>query len=401
MTCNLSIFSNLLMPSAKIKSLILISVLATSVVSCGGAGGSGNGGIPPGPTIPPVTTVTTTGVSDALQTSLSSIRDEYGLPAVAGLLSYNNEVIFNGVDGKRSIGTDKDVTTRDVWHLGSITKSMTATLAARFVEKGLIQWGSRIRDIFPELVLEGNGQFDAVTLEQLLSHHAGLQRNIDWWAVSNSSEDLMIQRREVVSTALNTAAVNNGDDYYYSNLGFVVAGAMLEAVSGKSWETLMQEELFTPLAITDAGFGAPGDGDDQPQGHLAQGGSYNAMAPFQDGADNPAVIGPAGTVHMSLASLAKYASAHMLGAFGESSLLTSASFAHLHQPMSGSDYALGWFIQPDSIFHDGSNNLWYAKLGISVEQQIIVISVTNAGGEQANQATDKITNEMLRIYFEG
>ena len=57
--------------------------------------------------------------------------------------------------------------------------------------------------------------------------------------------------------------------HLYSNLGYVVAGAMAERVTARSWESLMQERLFAPLGISSAGFGAPGvPGElDQPWGH--------------------------------------------------------------------------------------------------------------------------------------
>ena len=104
---------------------------------------------------------------------------------------------------------------------------------------------------------------------------------------------------------------------------------------------------------------------------------------------------------MSLSSLSKYAHAHMVGELGESPLLSGDSFVKLHESVGGSDYALGWFVQSNSLFHDGSNTLWFAKLGISIEQQLIVISITNAGGQNANEATDKITNEMLGAFIGG
>lgn len=379
-----------------IRPTALIFVLL-GVISCGGSGGGNS--TPVGPSIPAGPTAPAPTNTDGYVDTLNNVRNQYSLPAAAGMLLHNDDVVFIGATGVRSLASDIAVTENDLWHLGSITKSMTATLAGRLVEQQLISWDTSIRDIFPQLVLQGNGQFDNTTLEQLLAHHSGLQRDLSWTEFADPNMDVTQLRNMIVATALNTPAVNNGDEFHYSNLGFVVAGAMLEAVTGESWEQLMEEQVFQPLEILDAGFGPPGDGTSQPNGHLSEGNAYTPLTPDSSGSDNPPAIGPAGTIHMSLPSLAKYARAHMVGQLGESELLSSATFSYLHQTFAGSDYALGWFVQPDALFHDGSNNLWFAKLSVSQQHQLVIISVTNAGGQDANAATDDITNGLLNVFF--
>lgn len=378
--------------------IVLLLILSLSVISCGGSGGHSNVSPPNWPSTDPGNSTPPNTSDEEFTTMLTRILTEYSLPAAAAVLMHNDEIIYQNAVGVRSLNNSIAVSIDDHWHLGSISKSMTATLAAILVEKGMISWDTMLVDVFPTLVLQGNGHFDFVTLEQLLSHSAGIQRDLNWTDFVDSTADITELRRDVVAEALTTQPANNGDSFHYSNLGFVIAGAMLEAVAQKSWEELMQEELFLPLQIEDAGFGAPQGVASNPSGHRAGGNSYIAVDPASLASDNPAVIGPAGTVNMSLSSLAKYAYAHMVGELGESTLLSSDGFVKLHESVGGSDYALGWFVQPGSLFHDGSNTLWFAKLGISVDQQLIVISVTNAGGQNANDATDKITNGMLSIF---
>jgi CubicO group peptidase (beta-lactamase class C family) len=371
----------------------LIVAASFYITACGGGNDGGGVKIPDIQT-PPANNVQASTYQDAL----STIRQKYGLPAVGSAIFYNGELIFEGVEGTRSIDGTDAVDLADQWHLGSITKSMTATVTARLVENGSISWGTTIKDVFPELLSSGNGSYDYVTLEQLLSHHSGMPRNINWSAFVNSTAEIKQQREQVVALALASAPHNNSGEFYYSNLGVVVAGAMLERVTGTDWETLISAELFEPLGIVDAGFGPPSQASGNLLGHRVQGANLVAVSPDSPESDNPAVIGPAGTVHMSLQSLLTYANAHLVGELGESPLLNSSSFSKLHQPVSGSNYAMGWFVQPNSLFHDGSNNLWYAKLAISKDQQLIAISVTNAGGEDANKATDEIINTMLDIF---
>jgi len=106
-------------------------------------------------------------------------------------------------------------------------------------------------------------------------------------------------------------AAKPGEKYLYSNLGYVVAGYMLEKLTGRDWETLIREEIFLPLAMESAGFGPPAaispqSGNENapitaPWGHAPE-----PVPPDYKYADNPAALGPAGTVHASLMDLEKY-----------------------------------------------------------------------------------------------
>ncbi len=385
----------MLVKSKNIYKKLLVIGVSCCLYACGG--GSDRNSV----TIGEVTTVVNPATIEvSFANELELIREQFSLPAAGGMLLYNGETLELETAGLRNQQRNHEVSDDDLWHLGSITKSMTATVAARLVEQGLIGWQSTLADIFPERLARGNGQFDHVSLEQLLSHTSGLGRDLDWWQFDRPNLDVAEQRLSVVDAALGSQAVANQGVFSYSNLGFVVAGAMLEQVSGTSWENLMQTELFQPLGMQDVGFGAPSGIDSQPSGHLMENGVYQGIAAEAQGSDNPPVLGPAGTVHMSLSELAKYAMAHMRGELGESDLLSAGSFVKLHQEVGNSGYGLGWFINGADIFHDGSNNLWFAKLGISVDQQIVAVSVTNAGGDAGNDATDSIINTMLDRHFD-
>ena len=120
------------------------------------------------------------------------------------------------------------------------------------------------------------------------------------------------QRLEFVRGLLQTAPDPlPGTKCIYSNQGYSIAGAMLEQITEKSWESLMREMLFHPLELNSAGFGAPGmpGQADQPWGHRRRG---SALEPVPPGpaADNPPAIGPGGIVHASIGDFARYAAWH-------------------------------------------------------------------------------------------
>jgi len=108
---------------------------------------------------------------------------------------------------------------------------------------------------------------------------------------------------------------------------------MLEARLGQSWETLMRRELFGPLGLASAGFGSPGRAGaiEQPFGHRRGPDGFETVDRAGGLYDIPAVVGPAGGVHISIPDLLKYLAAHC----DRGALLTGQSWATLHTPPPG------------------------------------------------------------------
>src|SRR5690348_12534740 len=120
--------------------------------------------------------------------------------------------------------------------------------------------------------------WEKVTLRQVLAHRAGLRLEPDGLGVSNEMVlpprarlgTLPQQRLEIAKQALSRPPrIPPDTKIYYSNVGYVLAGAVLEQLTGRAWEELMRERLFQPLGINTGGFGPPGIADktEQAWGH--------------------------------------------------------------------------------------------------------------------------------------
>jgi CubicO group peptidase (beta-lactamase class C family) len=349
-----------------------------------------------------------------LTARLEAIRESAKLPALGGAL-----VTLDGLQGvwvtgnRRADGTER-VTAQDQWHLGSCTKSMTATLVALLVTRGDLAWETVLGDFFPELAGEMNEAYLDVTLLDLLGHRAGVPNDphLQMLAELDTSKlSLSDQREKVVAEILKQAPVHPPHGaFLYSNFGFVIAGHIAERATGKSWETLLQELLFEPLGMTSAGFGAPGTSErcDQPRGHSPTG---EPVEPGP-GADNSPVIGPAGTVHASLADWAKYVALHLAGSRGDVKVgaitLTADTFALLHRPREGpgQGYALGWVVDErpwaggdgTALWHNGSNTLWYCVTWLGPGNGVGVLVTTNRFTPAAQSATDQVAGLLLKEY---
>ncbi len=281
----------------------------------------------------------------------------------------------------------------DPWHLGSDTKAMTATLAAMLVADGVLSWDTAASDVLNGVAPGGLG---AATLGQLLTHSAGVVENLprdlpdlwdDLWDAG--AVDVPGTRQAAARVILaEPPTFDPGSEVGYANAGYLVAGAMMEAVTGQSWEALMQARLFEPLDLA-CGFGAP-DGD-VPWGH--EPGSPPTPVEPGPGADNPPALGPAGTVHCDMAGWGAFVREHLVGPSGGSDLLDAETFDLLHTPpawLPGSDMAYGWVVVERSwgegkvLTHTGSNTLWTATAWLAPNVGRAFLAATNVGaGERA------------------
>ena len=299
--------------------------------------------------------------------------DDSGAPGAAVMRTSGGAVVI-GTAGVRAVGTEAAIATDDLWHIGSDTKAMTATLVARLAEQGVVDWDDTIGDRLGGVVETIDPAYRDLTFRHLLSHRAGLAPNpglVDMMRFAMSEAPLTEQRLRYAAVMLGRPpAAEPETAFLYSNAGYVVAGAMLEQATGTSWEALMEREVFDPLGMTSAGFGAPGSTRtvDQPRGHRP--GLFGRLGAVEPGprADNPAVMGPAGTVHVSMRDLAGFLTLHATGeAGGAADYLSAQSFAILHTPPFGGDYAMGWGVDGAELTHAGSNTMWFVLVSADRE----------------------------------
>src|SRR6476619_5191810 len=105
-----------------------------------------------------------------------------------------------------------------------------------------------------------NPAYRNVTVAQLLSHTAGLPPLTDdkelppFMAAIKPANEVKAQREAIARKYLTMPPASNAGDFAYSNIGFIIAGAIAETRTGKTWEDLIREEVFAPLGIKSAGF---------------------------------------------------------------------------------------------------------------------------------------------------
>ena len=339
---------------------------------------------------------------------LEKLRTKHKLPALAVVVTKGVSICDKAAVGVRKEGDPTPVTIGDRFHIGSCTKSMTATLVAILIEDGKVRWDTTIAEALPELKGRMHPDFEAVTLEMLLRHRGGLPTEalpVAWRRAWEQTGKPMQQRKEFISAVLAKAPDSKpGTKYVYSNQGYAVAGAMLEKITGTAWETLMAEKLFLPLEMKTAGFGVPGrlGKADEPWGHVVKGGKNTPQQ-----SDNPPAIGPGGTVHCSLEDLAHFTMLHLRRGAGDKAILKPESFRRLHTPPAGQDYACGWnrvsrgWAGGNALTHSGSNTMWFAVMWLAPGRDFSAVVGTNVAGDEAQQACDQVAAAMIGKWLQG
>ncbi|MEO6222518.1 MAG: serine hydrolase domain-containing protein [Vicinamibacterales bacterium] len=328
-------------------------------------------------------------------TRLANLRTQANLPAVSGATFSSTAVSDVTALGQRRLGEETPVTPADLWHIGSITKSFTSLLIARHVERGEMSWTSTLGEL---LGASRAGKFAPVTLSQLLSHRSGLPANVPPaanGAIMQGGPGVDVQRQRILDNVLaGEPAAAPGAAFVYSNLGYIVAGAMLESKTKKTWEDLVRDEVLAPLKLASAGMGAPGGRElvSQPRGH--QRAADGSLVPVEPGpmSDNPPYLGPAGRLHMTVGDLARWGQAHLRGERGQDGIVRAETFKRLHQPEGAATYAMGWVSRPTTtgrvLWHNGSNTLWYAIVAFdpAVDQGVVIVTNGSIGAQQAVDA---------------
>ena len=334
-------------------------------------------------------------IMEPLDDLLHAVNDGHGYPALAAAVASSGGITGAATTGVRKAGGHDSVTVEDRFHVGSITKPMTATLLATLVEEGRLRWDAAPTDVLPEFAAALHPALRSVRLEHLLAHRAGIAAFTDddeMVPVPSFDGSPRDQRLAFAGwLLLQEPSATPISDFLYSNAGYAIATAMAERAANESWEDLMRACLFTPLSLESAGFGWPALLSlDQPWGHYKRGPVLEPQEP-----DGPYQLGPllapAGDVHMTVSDLAEFGRVHLRGLAGEDTLLRAITVRRMHTSLGtapGGGYGLGWSIAESSHNHTGSGGTFIALLLLRSEQDRVYAVAANVAASQTMEASE-------------
>lgn len=330
-----------------------------------------------------------------LERALARAHEAAGAPAMGVVTATPQGLDTLHVRGRLSTLDATPVAPDARWHLGSNAKAMVATLALVLVRDDVLALDEPISAFFPDLAVHPD--LEALPFSALLTHTSGLAPNLSpgqMLSARRARATPAEQRAAMAEHWLTRAPETAPGSFVYSNLGYLIAGAALEARTGQDWFALLQTHVLGPLGIESVGLGAPPG--NAPEGHGSFFGLMLRPEPAtSSSSDNPAVMGPAGTVHMALTDYARFLASQLPGG----PLLTEDERARLltvPEPDAAMPYALGWG-QVDHPLggqvwqHAGSNTLWFVIARLDPQAGRAAAVIANS----ATSATEAALRDLL------
>lgn len=167
-----------------------------------------------------------------------------GVPSVSVAVARGDEMLVQRAWGRADVASGRAADASTLYALGSNSKQFTAALVLKLVERGRLTLGDSIGRHLSGL----RPEWKAITIEQLLNHTSGLQRGgfVDMSRIEEDvSFDTIISR-----AAQDPMEAQPGTKHIYSNLGYVILGALVEKLYGKPYEVALRDEIARPLGLT-------------------------------------------------------------------------------------------------------------------------------------------------------
>jgi D-alanyl-D-alanine carboxypeptidase len=196
------------------------------------------------------------GVQDApnqgarFQIALDSSRAVLGVPGAAAAVVFPDGTVWEGATGLAAPGTP--VTPATAFELGSVTKLYTAAVVLQLVGEGRVRLEDPLAQWFPELPGAG-----AISVRQLLNHTHGLHDPLQEpdYVPAVLHEPMKVWTLDDVIGRMQPPPFEPGAGWRYSNTGFHLLGAIVEAVTDSSFADVLGSHLFAPLALADSWYG--------------------------------------------------------------------------------------------------------------------------------------------------
>jgi CubicO group peptidase (beta-lactamase class C family) len=340
-----------------------------------------------------------------VQAILDPIAKQFGVPGLAAAVLHGDGPIIVAATGVKVKGKAAKLRPDSRFHLGSVTKTVTATMIATLVDEGFLSWDLKIANAFPEWRSTTRPEYANVTLAELLAHEGRIQPFTDDAEIAKIPKfegTPAEQRRAFVRYVLTLEPMpKERKPYTYSNAGYSVAAAMAEHVTGQTWEQLIDERIFKPFEMQKAGFGWPAaQHPDEPWGHWEQKGKLVPNDP-KGSYQLPVVLAPADDLHMTLEELARFTRAHLVALRGHPTVIKSSTARQMHTQRNRS--GLGWGVvtlldyYPVSVY-SGSAGTFDTMIAITPGADIGVIVATNAGSPQAEAAAKDALRMLIKRF---
>jgi CubicO group peptidase (beta-lactamase class C family) len=349
---------------------------------------------------------------DAAKSRLEAMRQEWQVPGVGVAIVHRDRVLMASGMGVQQVDQTVPVDGQTLFAIASNTKAFTTMALAKLVERGKLSWDDPVRKHLPDFALHDRWISTELNVRDLVTHRSGLgtfSGDLLWWASDYSRKELTSKLRHLPPEGTFRS------HYGYSNVLYIVAGQVIEAVSGESWESFVQKEILRPLGmhrtlvsvrdLVSAGNYA------QPHKTLP---NRSQPIPWMNW-DNMA---PAGSLISSPEDMAKWVAALLRNAsqlegplVKQKTLLdlwapqtivpisdaSASRFPSTHFRAYGSGWALSDYHGRKLIAHGGGYDGMYSQVMLVPQEQLGVVVLTNSMTGYPSAATYELIDLVLEL----
>lgn len=318
---------------------------------------------------------------------------ESGVPSASVAVVKGGKIVYLNAYGSARLEPKTPATSAMRYSIGSISKQFTAAAMLLLQEQGKLSLDDKVGKYVPDLT-----RANEVTIRQLLSHTSGYQ---DYWP-QDYVMPMMLQpvtsAKILDMWARKPLDFDPGTKWQYSNTNYVIAGVIIEKVSGKPLLQVLQEKVFAPLGMSSvANIDEKRLGDTDPIGYMRY-----ALGPLRAAPkEGSGWLFAAGELAMTAEDLAKWNISIM-----DQKLLKPASYRELEREAQlnngmGTRYGLGVSLAMEAghraVSHGGEVSGFVSESVVFPDERVSVVTLTN---QDASAAADDIAHGIIPLLFE-
>lgn len=339
----------------------------------------------------------------------------WNVPGAAVLIIEDGKVVFSEGFGYKGIKSKQKVTSKTLFGIGSCSKAFTSLPIGMLVDEKKVDFDKPVREYYPAFKLYDAYGTEHVTVRDVLSHRTGLPRY-------DTAIDPNDATRERAIARLKHLKPNAGirERFQYNNFHYVVAGGIVDKVSGVTWEEFVIKNIFKPLGMNSSNlspedskksfdFALPHKIDTAalerfPESRAELFGAPLKELPFE----NIGVYGPAGSINSNLEDMAKWLMLHLNeGVVGDKQLISKNNLTQLltpqmltgapykHEGILPGSYGMAWMITPYRghylVSHDGMIEGFTAHVGFLPTKKAGLVILTNRSNNYEFNASVSFT----------
>ena len=348
-----------------------------------------------------------------LDAYVARVMKGFEVPGIAVAVVKDGKVVLARGYGVRTLGNPAPVDEGTLFGIASNTKAFTATALGLLVEEGKLQWDAPVINYLPWFQMYDPFVTRELTIRDLLVHRSGLglgAGDLLWWPTSTYSRKEVARRLRYIKPATSFRSA-----YAYDNVLYSVAGEVIEAVSGQTWEDFVGTRILARVGMTGSSVRHSGAaaGGNVASPHAPIEGRVRPVAPFASDNTNPA-----GGINASATDIAKWMIVQLdSGRLAESRLFSARTarelwsivtplrtgtpppeLAALRANFSG--YALGFFVRDyrgqKMVWHTGGLPGYVSRISLIPDQKLGIAVFTN---QESGEAFEAISWRLLDHFL--